>query len=131
MAPTEPHSGPRGERVYVLRALPKDTNASGDIFGGWLMSQMDLAGGVPAEFRARGRVATVAVQTMVFHQPVKVGDLVACYAEILKIGTTSMTVLVEAWVQHWDEGRERKVTEGVFTYVALDDNGEKRPIPPE
>ena len=131
MAPTEPHSGPRGERVYVLRALPKDTNASGDIFGGWLMSQMDLAGGVPAEFRARGRVATVAVQTMVFHQPVKVGDLVACYAEILKIGTTSMTVLVEAWVQHWDEGRERKVTEGVFTYVALDDNGENRPIPPE
>lgn len=131
MAETATSTNPRGERVYVLRALPKDTNASGDIFGGWLMSQMDLAGGVPAEHRARGRVATVAVQTMVFHEPVKVGDLVACYAEILKIGTTSMTVLVEAWVLHWDQNREHKVTEAVFTYVALDENGQKRPIPPE
>ena len=123
---------PIGERTQLTRAMPKDTNPSGDIFGGWLMSQMDMAGAVTAEWRSRGRVATIAVQGMVFHRPVHVGDLVSCYADLQKVGTTSMTVLVETWVLSWRGGEEKtKVTEGVFTYVAIDDDGRPRAVPAE
>ena len=111
-------------------AMPADANANGDIFGGWLLAQMDLAGAVPAMRRARGRVATVAVQAMSFHRPVLIGDLVSCYAEIARVGQTSLTVMVETWVERHFGGSIEKVTGGVFTYVAIDTNGRKRPVPP-
>jgi acyl-CoA thioesterase YciA len=122
---------PRGELTTRTVAMPRDTNPSGDIFGGWLMSQMDIAGGVCAGSRARGRIATVAVEGMVFHAPVHVGNVLCCYSEIKKVGTTSITVRLEAWALRQDTGRRVKVTEGIFTYVALDAEGRKRPVPPE
>ena len=122
---------PRGELTTRTVAMPRDTNPSGDIFGGWLMSQMDIAGGVCAGSRARGRVATVAVEGMVFHAPVHVGNVLCCYAEIKKVGTTSMTLRIEAWALPPGTGERIKVTEGIFTYVALDAQGKKRPVPPE
>ena len=123
--------GPRGEMAIRTLAMPRDTNPSGDIFGGWLMSQMDVAGGITAGARAKGRVATVAVQGMVFHRPVHVGDVVCCYADIQRVGRTSITILVEAWVLRDRHAADRlKVTEGVFTYVALDADGTKRRVPP-
>lgn len=121
---------PRGEMAIRTVAMPADTNPSGDIFGGWLMSQMDIAGGVTANQRAKGRAVTVAVDGMIFHQPVHVGDILCCYAEIVKIGTTSMTVRIEAWARKRAGGDRVKVTDGTFTYVALDDDGKKRPVPP-
>jgi acyl-CoA thioesterase YciA len=109
--------------------MPADANPAGDIFGGWLMSQMDVAGGITAAARARGRVATVAVQAMEFHRPVLIGDVLCCYADIEKIGRTSITIRVEAWVQRGnDPDRLIKVTEGVFTFVALDKQGRPRPV---
>lgn len=125
----QPQPQPTGELAIRTLAMPKDTNPSGDIFGGWLMSQMDIAGGVTAADRAEGRVATVAVEAMAFHKPVKVGDVVCCYAHIQRTGTTSVTVLVEAWAKHPARTGRVKVTEGVFTYVALDQAGKKRPLP--
>ena len=123
--------GPKGEAAIRTVAMPADTNPNGDIFGGWLMAQMDIAGGITAEWRARGRVATVAVQGMAFHRPVHVGDVVCFYADIEKVGTTSITVLIEAWVmRRRDETRRVKVTEGLYTYVAIDVDGRKRPLPP-
>jgi len=124
-------AGPRGEMAIRTLAMPRDTNPSGDIFGGWLMSQMDVAGGITAGARAKGRVATVAVQGMVFHRPVHVGDVVCCYADIQEVGRTSITILIEAWVLRDRQAEDRfKVTEGVFTYVALDADGTKRRVPP-
>ncbi len=111
--------------------MPADTNPAGDVFGGWLMSQMDIAGGVTASNRAQGRIVTVAVEGMVFHKPVYVGNVVCCYAEIQKVGTTSITVRIEAWALRRDSTPRVKVTEGIFTYVALDEQGRKRPVPPE
>ncbi len=123
---------PKGELAIRCLAMPADTNQHGDIFGGWLMSQMDIAGGVTARARAHGRVATVAVTGFTFHRAVLVGDVVCCYADIQKVGTTSITVGVEAWVLRPQESKDRfKVTEGVFTFVALDDKGKKRPVAPE
>ena len=123
---------PKGRLAIQTVAMPADTNPSGDIFGGWLLSQMDIAGGIVASQRARGRAATVAVEAMVFHRPVRVGDVLGCYAEIVAIGITSMTILVEAWVvRRQDPATRIKVTEGQFTYVALDADGKKRPVPPE
>ena len=124
-------SEPRGELATRTVAMPRDTNPSGDIFGGWLMSQMDIAGGVTAGHRAEGRVVTVAVEGMVFHKPVYVGNVVCCYAEIQKVGTTSIAIRIEAWALRRDSTPRIKVTEGTFTYVALDDQGRKRPVPPE
>lgn len=92
-------TAPQGELAIRTVARPRDTNAVGDIFGGWIMSQMDFAGGMTAWWRARGRVATVAVQSMEFHHPVRVGDLVSVYAEVSKVGNTSITIGVESWVQ--------------------------------
>jgi len=128
---TEKKARPRGELATRTVALPRDTNPSGDIFGGWLMSQMDIAGGVSATRRARGRVATVAVDGMVFHEPVRVGNVVACHAEIVRVGTTSITVRIEAWAERRDGGENVRVTEATFTYVAIDETGRKRPVPPE
>lgn len=115
-------------------AMPADANPSGDIFGGWLMSQMDLAGGVHAARKAGGRVATVAVDAMSFHKPVRVGDQVSCYCATERIGRTSIAVRVETRVRRRAQAdqREEKVTEGLFTYVALDAEGRPRPVhPPE
>lgn len=111
-------------------AMPADTNPSGDIFGGWLMAQMDLAAGNAAARRARGRCATVAVDGMVFHRPVFVGDEVSLYASIENVGRTSMKIHVEAW-RRSRNGEERfKVTEAHFTFVAIDEHGRPRAIPP-
>ncbi len=112
-------------------AMPADANPNGDIFGGWLLAQMDLAGGNVASQRARGRVATVALDRMEFHLPVYVGDEVSCYATIKRIGRTSITVVVESWVRRRDGGARVKVTEGTFTYVAIDTNRRPRPVPAE
>ena len=121
---------PKGELAIRTLAMPADTNPSGDIFGGWVMSQMDIAGGITAGVRARGRVATVAVTGFTFHKPVQVGDVVCCFADIQHIGTTSIMILVEAWVLRRSEPERRvKVTEGKVTFVALDEEGKKRPIP--
>ncbi|MFV3075915.1 acyl-CoA thioesterase [Niveispirillum fermenti] len=112
-------------------AMPADTNPSGDIFGGWLMAQMDLAAGNAAARRARGRCATVAVDGMVFHRPVFVGDEVSLYASIDSIGRTSMKIHVEAWRRSRKDEHRFKVTEALFTFVAIDDHGRPRAIPPE
>jgi acyl-CoA thioesterase YciA len=101
-----------------------------DIFGGWLLSQMDLAGGSLAAQRARGRCATVAVDGMVFHEPVFVGDEVSCYGELIQTGRTSMTVRIEAWRRHLPSDEVRKVTQAVFTYVAIGEDRRPRPLPP-
>ena len=125
-------TGPKGELAIRNLAMPADTNQHGDIFGGWLMSQMDIAGGVTARARAHGRVATVAVTGFTFHRAVLVGDVVCCYADIQKVGTTSITIGVEAWVLRPQELKDHfKVTEGVFTFVALDETGKKCPVLPE
>ena len=121
---------PRGELALRTLAMPGDTNPSGDIFGGWLMGQMDIAGGIVAAARAQGRVATVAVDGFVFHKPVHVGDVVCCYADLIGIGRTSIKMLIQAWVLRRRQPSDRvKVTEGTFTFVALDDAGNKRPVP--
>jgi len=116
--------------VPALRtvAMPADANANGDIFGGWLMSQMDLAGGVHAHQEANGRTATVAVDAMSFHLPVQIGDLVTCYCETVEIGRTSIVVKVDTWVKRRSDGQEEKVTEGLFTFVAIDDTGRPRSV---
>ena len=121
---------PGGEPALRVFAMPKDANANGDVFGGWVMSQMDLAGAVPAVERAGGRIATVAVNAMRFHQPISVGDLVTCYADIAATGSTSITVKVETWAKRRLTAHQVKVTEGTFVYVAIDENGAKRVLPP-
>jgi acyl-CoA thioesterase YciA len=118
---------PKGELVIRTIAMPADTNPNGDIFGGWLMSQMDLGSGILASKTARARVVTVAMEGMSFLEPVKVGDTVACYAWVERIGRTSMTIPVEVWVQRYMTGEQLRVTHGVFTYVAVGSDG--RPVP--
>ena len=123
---------PKGELAIRTLAMPADANPAGDIFGGWVISKMDIAGGVTASARAHGRVATVAVTGFTFHKPVKIGDVVCCYADIQKVGNTSITIGLEAWALHRDDSKDRiKVTEGVFTFVALDKDGNPRTVPPE
>jgi acyl-CoA thioesterase YciA len=120
---------PQGELTLRTLAMPADTNPAGDIFGGWLMGQMDIAGGIAATQRAQGRVATVAVDGFIFHKPVHVGDVVCCYTEILDTGTTSMRVRVQAWALRGPiQGTRVKVTEGYFVFVALDGDGQKRSV---
>jgi acyl-CoA thioesterase YciA len=127
-APTPPPTEPHGELVIRTIAMPADTNANGDIFGGWLMSQMDLGAAIVAKNISRSRVTTVAVDGMVFLNPVYVGDIVNCHATLLKVGRTSMKIDVEAWVQRGKDGTLLKVTEGNFTYVAIDDKGRPHPV---
>lgn len=123
---------PRGELAIRTIAMPADTNPSGDIFGGWVMSQMDLAGGIAAAQRADGRVATVAVDGFIFHKPVNVGDVLCCYAEVIRVGTTSIAIRIEAWaLRQRAKNRRVRVTEGIFTFVALDESGQKRAVPKE
>jgi acyl-CoA thioesterase YciA len=132
MSETDDQAGlPRGEPALRAIAMPGDANPSGDIFGGWVLSQMDLAGGTAASRRARGRVATVAITAMTFHLPVLVGDEVSCYVEIVKIGRTSLTLKVESWSRRGFSGERVKVTEGVFTFVAIGPDRRPRPVPPE
>ncbi|WNJ98653.1 acyl-CoA thioesterase [Thalassospiraceae bacterium LMO-JJ14] len=122
---------PRGELALRTLAMPADTNPSGDIFGGWVMAQMDIAGGITAWNRADGRVATVAVDGFTFHRPIFVGDVVCCYTEVVRTGRTSISVLVSAWVLRGRKPENRiKVTEGTFTFVAIDADGGKREVPP-
>lgn len=122
----ETNEKPRGELVIRTIAMPKDTNPSGDIFGGWIMSQMDLGSGILALKTAHTRVVTVAMNGMTFLQPVRVGDRVAVYAWVEKIGRTSMQIPVEVWVDRYMTGEQVRVTEAVFTYVALGKDG--RPV---
>ena len=124
----ESSATPKGELVIQTIAMPRDTNPNGDIFGGWLMSQMDLGSGILAAKTAKARVATVAMEGMSFLEPVRVGDTVACYAWVERIGRTSMTIPVEVWVQRFMDGRQVLVTRGVFTYVALDSAGKPMPV---
>jgi acyl-CoA thioesterase YciA len=123
---------PAGREPAVrTTAMPADTNPAGDIFGGWLMAQMDLAAGNVAARRARGRCATVAVEKITFLGPVKVGDEVTVYAELLSVGRTSMRFHVSAWRRARDSEQTTKVTEAEFTFVALTADGRPRPVPAE
>ena len=122
---------PSREPALRAIAMPADANANGDIFGGWVLSQMDLAGGSIAVQRARGRVATVAITAMTFHLPVYIGDEVSCYGEIVRVGRTSITIHIESWARRHRGGERVKVTEGTFTYVAIGEDRRPRPVPPE
>lgn len=123
-------SVPHGTICIRTIAMPADTNPAGDIFGGWVLAQMDLAGGTFALHQARGRVATVAVDGFSFHAPVLVGDEFTCYCRELRRGRTSLTVGVEAWVRRDKSDVHEKVTEGTFTFVAIDQNRKPRPLDP-
>ena len=128
-APAE--TPPQTQPVGRIIAMPADTNPEGDIFGGWLLAQMDLAGATPAFELAHGRCATVALDGMVFHQPVAVGDEVSLYAHVVGTGRTSIRVHVEAWKRPRNQAHatSERVTEGVFTYVAIDQDRKPRPLP--
>ena len=117
---------PTGELSLQTVPMPRDTNAAGDIFGGWLVSQMDTAGAVAAAKIAHGRVATVAIDKMSFMIPVKVGSIISCHTEILSIGSSSIQVQIEVWMERIGDDEKVKVTEGVFVFVALDDQGRTR-----
>ena len=127
--PSDP-SDPRGSLTIRTLAMPADTNPSGDIFGGWVMSQMDIAGAIAAVEHCRGRVVTVAVDSMNFIAPVKVGDILCVYTAVVRVGTTSITIAVEAWARRNRIANRVKVTEGNYVYVALDEAGNKRRIEP-
>ena len=118
-----------GEPALRAIAMPGDANPNGDIFGGWLLAQIDLAGGSVASQRAQGRVATVAVTGMTFHRPVYIGDEVSCHAAVTRVGRTSITIHIETWVRRHLSTERVKVTEGVFTYVAIGDDRRPRPVP--
>ncbi len=120
---------PRGGLTIRTVAMPADTNANGDIFGGWVLSRMDQAGGIAGVERTNGRVVTIAVQAMTFIRPVKVGDVLCVYTEVDRIGRTSMDIHIEAWVNRFLTGLREKVTDGTFTFVAITDEGKPRPIP--
>ena len=122
---------PLGELTLRTLAMPADTNAAGDIFGGWVMAQMDLACGIRAAERAKGRVVTVAVEKMVFAKPMKVGDTLSIYAHVGRVGRTSMTLNLQAWAQRYLTDVMEKVTEADFVMVRLDDQGKPAPIPEE
>ncbi len=119
---------PQGTLALQTIAMPENANWNGDIFGGWLVSQMDLAGAVTARARPNGRVATVAIDSMAFLRPVPVGAVVSCYTRMQDIGRSSMQILVEVWIVE-DNGELAKVTEGHFTFVAIDENGRTRAVP--
>ena len=126
---SSPEDEPQGELTTRTLAMPADANPSGDIFGGWVLSQMDIAGGIAAGQRAKARVATVAVDAMSFIRPVNVGDILCVYATIERVGRTSISVNLEAWALRGRLGERVKVTEGTFTFVALDRDG--KPVPVE
>jgi acyl-CoA thioesterase YciA len=124
---------PTGDMLLQTLAMPADTNPSGDIFGGWIMSQMDMAGGILAKEVTQSRVVTVAVDSIHFIKPVHVGDVVCCYGRLVRVGNTSITIQLEVWVKqvlHPENDRDRqfKVTQAAFTYVAVDAQGNKHPV---
>ncbi len=121
---------PQGELALQTIAMPKDTNANGDIFGGWLLSQMDIAGLITAMEVAKGRAATVAINGMAFLTPVHVGAVVSCYCDVLEVGRSSVRIVVEVWINSQHDGEPIKVTEGEFVFVAIDQNGRTRAIAP-
>jgi acyl-CoA thioesterase YciA len=125
-SPEHPNHG----RDPALRtfAMPADTNPNGDVFGGWVLAQMDLAGAIAAVRTAQGRVATVGIEAMSFHRPVLVGDEVSCYTKVLRIGRTSIQIQVDMWVRRYLTGEDFHVTEGVFSYVAIGADRKPRPI---
>jgi acyl-CoA thioesterase YciA len=122
---------PTGELTLRTLAMPADANPAGDIFGGWVMAQMDLASGIRAAERAKGRVVTAAVKEMAFQLPVKIGDTLSIYTNITRVGTTSITLLIEAWAQRFRYEKMEKVTAGTFIMVALDEDGKPKPVPAE
>lgn len=124
---------PQGNLILRTLAMPADTNANGDIFGGWIMSQMDIAGGILAKEVANSRTVTVAVESIQFIRPVQVGDVVCCYGRVVHMGNTSVKINLEVWVkpilrENEDKTRRFKVTEAAFTYVAIDEKGNKQSI---
>ena len=119
---------PQGDLALQTVAMPKDTNANGDIFGGWLLSQMDIAGGIAAADVAGGRVATVAIDGMAFLTPVHMGAVVSCYTDVLEVGRSSIRIMVEVWINSKHDGEPIKVTEGEFVFVAIDENGRTRAV---
>lgn len=121
---------PRGELTISTLAMPADTNANGDIFGGWVVAHMDMGGGIESRRFARCRVVTVGIDAMKFIKPVNVGDTVRCYAELVKVGRTSMQYHIEAWALSLDDDAQRKVAEGLFTFVAIDEKGIPKPVTP-
>lgn len=123
--------GPKGELTLRTLAMPGDANAAGDIFGGWVMAQMDLACGIRAAERAKGRVVTAAVKEMAFAMPVKIGDTLCIYSDIQAVGRTSITLNIEVWAQRYLSDRMEKVTNAIFIMVALDQSGKPTPVPPE
>ena len=122
---------PQNEVMLRTIAMPADTNPAGDIFGGWLLSQMDLAGASAAVRRAKGRVVTVGMNAISFYEPVEVGDEVSCYTKVQRVGRTSLTIEIEAWKRHQNSQDRVKVTAGVFTYVKIGDDRRPMPVPPE
>ena len=130
MSEGETETPPTWEPAIRTVAMPADTNPNGDIFGGWLLAQMDIAGGTAAWERSRGRTATVAIDSMTFHRPVKVGDIVSIYTRVLGVGRTSIRIFIEAWRRSRD-GSMAKVTSATFIYVAIGDDGRPRPVPQE
>ena len=128
-APTE--TEPSGELTIRVVAMPADTNANGDIFGGWVLSRMDQAGGIAGVDRAQGRVVTVAIDAMTFVKPVRVGDVLCVYTSVHSVGRTSMKIHVEAWARRFRTDVREKVTVGTFTFVAIDDEGRPRHVPPD
>jgi acyl-CoA thioesterase YciA len=127
-APLNNETEPRGDLCIRTLAMPADTNQNGDIFGGWLLSQMDLGGGVFASKIAKSRTVTVAIEAMNFRKPVNVGDLVSVHATLVRVGRTSVTVHLEAWVLRRKEMLSMMVTDGNFTYVSIDDQGHPQVI---
>ncbi len=121
----------KGRLTTRTVAMPADTNPAGDIFGGWVVSQMDIAAGICAGQRAQSRVVTVALDGMSFIRPVKVGDILGVYTRVESVGRTSMNIMVEAWVRRGRIGHREKVTEGLFKFVAIDESGHSMPIPKE
>jgi acyl-CoA thioesterase YciA len=130
MASQTPAERPEGDLTLQTVAFPKDTNSGGDVFGGWVISQMDIAAGTCAAQRAKGRCSTVAIEAMRFHAPILVGDLVSVYTQIVKTGRTSITMHVETWVRRQRTGELLRVTEGDFTFVAISSSGVTRELPP-
>ena len=126
-----PAEEPSGELTIRVVAMPADTNANGDIFGGWVLSRMDQAGGIAGVDRAQGRVVTVAIEAMTFVKPVRVGDVLCVYTRVDSVGRTSMKIHVEAWARRFRTDVREKVTVGTFTFVAIDDDGRPRQAPPE
>ena len=119
---------PEGRLALQTLSMPADTNANGDIFGGWVVSKMDMAAGIEARLRAKSRAVTVAIDKLTFIEPIYVGDTVACYATVLKVGRTSMQIKIEVWAHSLIDDEQRQVTEGLFTFVAINEARKPQPV---